>query len=293
MSNRRSGFVLCAVMVFLSFTLAGCRGSNTDDHIIAQYVDVVKSEKYILHALGGMEGQYTYVNSIDCLEENYAAGYRLFEVDVSFTSDGELVLAHSTDHNVWSKADWERKLGQPYDESHPLASYDEFMKFQIQGKFRPSSFMDLLDFMKEHNDFFVMIDPSFRNYDETVKLYSEIVRLADENGDLLSHMIIAGQSTDMMKAAKSVYDFPICNLYFSPDSRREESIYNPQDFIQFCKDNGILSFSVSSLVYTEEYASQMKDSGLICYVFTINDEQEAKRFFDMGADVVGTDFLRE
>lgn len=299
MDKRKRWLVPFAAVFALLFVFAGCRETAAGEDILAQnmdvieeYMDVVEREDYILHALGGMEGQYSYINSIDCLEENYAAGYRLFEVDVSFTSDGKLVLAHSTDHNVWSKADWENKLGQPYDESHPLASYDEFMKFQIPGGFRPSSFMDLLDFMREHDDLFVMIDPAYRDYEETVKLYSEIVELADRDADLLSHMIVAGQSTAMMKAARSVYDFPICNLYFSPDSRREESIFSPKDFIQFCKDNEILSFSVSSSVYTEEYASQMKDSGLICYVFTINDEQEARRFFDMGADVVGTDFLR-
>lgn len=292
MYKRKHRLVPFAAVLILLFVFTGCGKTAAAEDIIARYMHVVREEDYILHALGGMEGQYSYINSIDCLEENYAAGYRLFEVDVSFTSDGKLVLAHSTDHNVWSEADWEQKLGQTYDPSHPLASYDEFMAFQLPGGYRPCSFTDLLDFMKEHDDLFVMIDPAYRDYEETAELYSEIVRLADHDAGLLSHMIAAGQSTDMMKAARSVYDFPICNLYFSPDSRREKIIFSPQDFIRFCKENGILSFSVASSVYTEEYASQLQDSGLICYVFTINDEQEAKRFFDMGADVVGTDFLR-
>ena len=54
--------------------------------------------RYIMHALGGMDGKYSYTNSIDALERTYAEGYRLFEVDVSFTSDNKLVLAHSTNN---------------------------------------------------------------------------------------------------------------------------------------------------------------------------------------------------
>ena len=110
MQYQKNRFVFFIVVSFLSLVFIGCHDSNTDVNIITQYIDVVEDEKYILHALGGMEGQYTYINSIDCLEENYASGYRLFEVDVSFTSDGKLVLAHSTDHNVWSKADWASPL---------------------------------------------------------------------------------------------------------------------------------------------------------------------------------------
>jgi glycerophosphoryl diester phosphodiesterase len=65
-------------------------------------------------------------------------------------------------------------------------------------------------------------------------------------------------------------------------------VYEPEAFISYCKEHDILSFSIPADRFLEELA----DSDLISYVFTTNDEAEAQRLFDLGADVVGTDFLR-
>lgn len=47
----------------------------------------------IAHAGGGINGQ-NYSNSIEALEINYTKGFRYFEIDFSWTSDGELVCLH-------------------------------------------------------------------------------------------------------------------------------------------------------------------------------------------------------
>ena len=285
-------FVIILLIIFLGgVALYYFLGRDTED-------------RYIIHALGGMDGR-SYINSIDCLEACYDAGFRLFEGDVSFTSDGVLVMAHSSENNVWSRNDWEERLGQAYPfaaegevpedynaEKH-LATFQDFMNFRIQGEFKATSFGEVLDFMETHKDMYLMVDAGCRSYEDTKIYYHEIVKNAGGRTEVLDRLIVGGQTTEMVKAAKEEYDFPLVNLYYNSDEKREEIISTPEKFVAYCKENGITSFSVSSEVYTEDVARALEDSELTSYIFTVNDVEEADRFRSYGADVIGTDFLWE
>ena len=48
---------------------------------------------YVAHALGSIDGQI-YTNSKEAFERNYAAGFRLFEVDLVQLKDGTVLAAH-------------------------------------------------------------------------------------------------------------------------------------------------------------------------------------------------------
>ena len=263
--------------------------------VIESYQKCVEESDYFIHALGGI-GEDSYINSIDCLKQAYDAGYRLFEADISFTSDGVLVLAHSGENNIWSKNDWEKRLGQVYpfdDEGKHLCTYDEFMSFRIQGKYKACDLSELLDYMEEHKDMYLMVDAGCRSYEDTLTYYKEIVRVADGRTDVLNRLIAGGQTTEMVRAAREVYDFPIINLYYASDEKREEVLSTPEKFVEYCKAEGIISYSAASEVYTDEVAAVLGKSGLTGHIFTINDKAEAQRILELGADTVGTDFLWE
>jgi glycerophosphoryl diester phosphodiesterase len=248
----------------------------------------------MMHALGGMQDQYTYTDSIEALTENYNEGYRLFEVDVNLTSDGKPVLVHG-----WRKSDYQKRIGfDYYDEENVneneeyIPTYDSFMNFKIQDQFTATDFAQLIAFMENHNDMYVMIDVANRNYDDTVSIYRAMVETADGKTDVLDRLIVGGHTIDMIEAVKEVYDFKLFNLYFASDDIREERLWEVKDFIAYCKDNQIQSLSVASTVFTDEVAAEFEDSGLIIYVFTVNDEEEAEHFREIGASIIGTDFLR-
>ena len=304
--------IIMAVMAFLVVVSMIIKNrmdnASPESALLKDYRKTVSSSDYIIHALGGMDGEECYINSIDCLEKTYAAGYRLFEADISFTSDGVLVLAHSGENNVWSKNDWEKRLGQEYpfaddesgekpsvpegyDETKHLATYSDFMTFKIQGKYKASSFAELLDFMEEHTDMYVMVDAGNRSYEDTQTYYQEIVKAASGRTEVLDRLIAGGQTTEMVKAAREAYDFPLINLYYPADDKREEIIYTPEKFAEYCKENDITSFSVAKEVYTKEVAEKLEKSNLISYVFTVNDPSEDKQIRGYGADVIGTDYL--
>lgn len=302
-------FIVLIIGVTLALTLlfffhGDDRDDDKDDvdgkslqEYVADYRKTVEDSEYIMHALGGMDGEKSYINSIDCLELKYSEGYRLFEADVSFTSDGVLVLAHSGEDNIWTENDWELRLGQEYpldDSDKHLCTYEEFMGFKIQGEYTATSLAELFEFMKQHTDMYVMIDAGHRSYEDTLEYYRVLVETANGQTDILYRLIAGGQTTEMVRAARECYDFPLINLYYDSDEKREDIISTPEKFVDYCKQENIISFSTAKEYYTEEAAEVLsgEDSGLISYIFTINDITEAELMKTRGADIIGTDFLK-
>lgn len=280
--------VLCGIIYWCG------KNSVSKEKIMKNYRSTLADSRYMLHALGGMNGTDSYTNSIDALEKNYADGYRLFEVDVNLTSDHKVVLVHG-----WNKKDYKQRIGmENYNQEKAdekgryVPDYDEFMQFRIMGKYKASSFGELMDFMRKHRDMYVMIDVGNRTYDDTCDIYQAMVDAADSDDRVLQRLIVGGHTKDMISAVKSTYDFSLYNLYFAAESKREPDLTAPEDFIAYCDENDITSFSVAGSVYTQEVASVLDKSDLICYVFTVNDAAEAEKFFNMGVEITGTDFLR-
>src|SRR5450631_2076103 len=66
----------------------------------------------VAHA-GGAVGGLPYTNSRQALDGSWERGFRLFEVDLSWTSDGQLVLLHDwgpTVQSVWGAPEGRRTL---------------------------------------------------------------------------------------------------------------------------------------------------------------------------------------
>ncbi len=146
--------------------------------------------------------------------------------------------------------------------------------------------------MTKHDDMYVLVDVWNRNYTDMLTIYNAIVNSAGGNNSALEHLIVGGHSTNMINAVKSVYNFKIFNLYFAEEKSRDKALYTPKQMIDYCKANKIQGFSVDANVFTDDIAKQFKNSGLIIYVFTVNDQVKANHFLDVGASIVGTDFLR-
>lgn len=281
------------LLVVSFFLLSSCNGSDSNEQdAMRLYRDTVERSQFMLHALGGDSGR-TYVNSVEVLSAWYNRGARLYETDVWETSDGKLVLTHrnSTDGSL-SKSDCER-LGLEYPAD---PTFEEFMRCKVWGHYPTSSFQDLVDFMAQHDDLYVMIDIQNRSYADTKALYGKIYDVAYNGmggGSVLDRFIAGGWTSDMIRACRDVYDFKILNLYWAAESQRE--FKKAASFISYCKKNGITSFSTSTGRFKEDSRSIeiLIASGLISYVFTINDVSEYADFMLEYPDVncIGTDLL--
>ena len=273
------------ILIFISIVVTVTYVLKNID--IYKYKKTVSQENFIAHALGGIEGNQ-YTNSKEALENSYSKGIKLFEVDIRFTSEKKLVCVHG-----WSKKDYTEKLGLEYDEDNMVMSYDVFMNSKIKGKYTTIDFKELVSFMKQHNDMYVMIDIGNQDYENTKEIYTEIVNECNHDSKILNMFIVGGHTTNMIKAIQDTYDFKIYNLYWAnSNSKKDEEIDTKEEFLQYCKDNKILSLSTSVDTYSkeEETIKYFKENGLIVYVFTENNVEEAIRILE-NVDVVGTDYI--
>lgn len=112
-----------------------------------QYEFEPSRDRYIAHAGGEVNGVKS-TNTKDALDQNYAKGFRLFELDIIETSDGKLVAAH--DWNMWSRfTDYEGTLPP---------THAEFMKEKIYGDYTLLDMKGINDWFRAHPDATLVTD---------------------------------------------------------------------------------------------------------------------------------------
>lgn len=107
--------------------------------------------RLVAHAGGAVRG-LTYTNSREALDMNYAAGYRVFELDFHWTTDGRLVLVH----------DWSGTSAQFGVKPH-VFSYAEFAGLRRRDGFHQLTFEDLRRWLHAHRDALVVTDTKDSN----------------------------------------------------------------------------------------------------------------------------------
>jgi glycerophosphoryl diester phosphodiesterase len=105
------------------------------------------TSRYIAHAGGKIEGK-VYTNSLEALNLSYQKGFRLFELDIIQTIDGEFVAAHDWKH--WSKI-------TNYSGSIPV-SREQFLKIKLFGKYTPLDMDAINSWFYEHKDAILVTD---------------------------------------------------------------------------------------------------------------------------------------
>ena len=255
------------------------------------YLDTISANPFCAHALGGIDG-CIYTNSLEALWKSYEGGAKIFEADIHLTSDGQAVLVHGFKQNDFLKRIGEQYYPEGYKKSGEdyIPTYDEFMSYEIQGQFQPLDFKMLADFIKNHNDIYVLADVWAQDYDDTKKVYTAMCEACGYDPEVLDHIIAGGHTKAMIYAVKNVYDFKLLNLYYSDEIITES--FTADDFISFCHEQGIQSYSCADSYFTVERFEKLKEGGLISYVFTVDDPERARVLNACGVDVIGSNTLR-
>ncbi len=104
-------------------------------------------DRYIAHAGGEVDGIKS-TNSLEALNQNYKRGFRLFELDILETSDGQLVAAH--DWKMWARfTDYKGEL--------PV-SHSEFKKHKIYGTYTTLDMNGINKWFAAHPDAILFTD---------------------------------------------------------------------------------------------------------------------------------------
>ena len=280
-----------AGIIVIIFVLIGIVVYMRSTKLTLQYKNTISDSTYMMHALGGLENKYSYTNSYDALTTTYNDGYRLFEADIHFTSDKQLVLSHG-----WKEKDITERLGLDFSQYDGAMDLDTFKTIKIHGRFTPMTFGELCIFIEQHKDMFVMIDVGNLDYNETLEIYGAMVNNAEQvctsSNVVLEHFIVGGHTPDMIRAVKEIYPFELYNLYLAKENKRAEEIKTIDAFFEYCRENNISSLSMDKSVFTEEVKDAAAENNMICYVFTVNDLNDLQCDIDRSDIIIGTDFLR-
>ncbi|QHW33809.1 hypothetical protein GZH47_25430 [Paenibacillus rhizovicinus] len=241
--------------------------------------DWVRQTILISHALGGIE-QFAGTNSREALVHAYACGHRVFETDVSVTSDGHLVLRH----------DWEAGtypvLGQSVQKESGAMTLAKFEAFPIQGHYSPMTFQQLLAFMANHPDVLLVTDTKEADAAKAAAIFRKIVHeTKDVDPALLKRIVPQLYQADNYAAVDGVYPFKqyIYTLYMNQDS--------DEQVIRDMTEQGIRIAVMDENRYSPEFVQALKDKGIYTYVNTINDLERIKSLRASGVQGVMTDFI--
>ena len=111
---------------------------------------LLEDERTVVHGAGWIEDdfgkKYDYTNSFDALANSYRMGNRVIEIDFIWTLDEKLVCAHE-----------DEPFARGIESDGPLTEA-EFLEKKSNGLFTTMSMSMLADFMREHQDMYVVTD---------------------------------------------------------------------------------------------------------------------------------------
>lgn len=225
--------------------------------------------RLIAHAGGGMDG-HAYLNSLDALEHNYALGHRVFEVDFSWTADGELVAIHDWD------AAWRRGFRGDADGAVP--THAQFMRARMRGGQRQIDVARLDAWLAAHPDARIVTDVRGRNLHALQYLAT---RLGTRRRQLIPQMYHAHVYADLRALG---YEQIIFTLYATR--------LPPAALLDFIARTPLYAVTINPARDQADHLIEALTSGPVpVYVHTFNEVADLERFRARGVHGVYTDFL--
>lgn len=201
--------------------------------------------RFIAHAGGAIDGKQ-YTNSLEALNQSYAKGFRLFELDIIKTRDGIHVAAHDWPH-------W-RKITGFYGTMAP--THQEFMSQKIYDKYTPLDIEMINHWFSQHDDAFLITDK--------VNTPSIFADLFIDNKRLIMELF----STTAVIEATEIGDLrPMPNM----DLLRGDNSLS----VSQLKEMGITHVATSrrAIEGNNEMFDELKRNNIKVYVYSVNHDQ--------------------
>ena len=239
---------------------------------------------YVAHAMGGIDGN-SYTNSLEDFAENYENGHRVFEVDLSLTSDNKLAAIH--DWSVESTVGacefplTEDQLGRPLSEA-------EFKELKIKGLYTPLTFEDIVQLMYDFPDIYIVTDTKETEEPYITAQFQYILdTVTAVDPDLLDRIIPQIYNEEMYYSIMELYDWNsiIYTLY------NQGSEFSTLEVIDFSCRNGIRVITTFPGRADSLMLKDLLDSNCLIYMHTFNSPKDIEPFKEAGIHGFYTDFL--
>lgn len=229
----------------------------------------------IAHSGGGIDG-YKKTNSLQGWKYAYKHGTRVFDADLSFTSDGMIVLRH----------EWSDDLNQDNISEDNIPTYDIFMQTPILIKYQPMSLYNVINFMEKHDDIYVACD-----FKDGIEILIKLVSIFKDKNCLylLDRIIISLYDYQDYYQAKKVYDFKNYAL-----RQYEEIPHNYYELCEFClKEKIPVCMVTRNYIKEQDNISILTKKGITIFVATVNDYDKYIKYKKKGIKGIVSDFLTQ
>jgi hypothetical protein len=236
--SERQGYRMLEIRMLKSSALS----IRNDEEIIEQAKD---PNRFIAHAGGAIDGR-TYTNCKEALDLSYKNGFRLFELDIIKTKDGQFVAAH--DWNQWrDKNGFAGKV--PVD-------LKTFLSTKIEKHYTPMDMKAINQWFGDHKDAILVTD-KVREAKQFIEQFIDKDRLMMElfSFEAMDEAIALGIKEAILTEAR--YD------------------YLGDDKLKGLKDRGYTAMAVSirTILKKKEFYKKAKAAGIKIYAFHIGSDE--------------------
>ena len=233
--------------------------------------------KTIGHSFGMIDG-LDYTGAYEAFEENYAAGQRVFEIDLLPTSDHRLVLRHK----------WNDEIQTDFSNTN-IPTEAEFLKQKIYGYLTPLSFYDLCILMQKYSDMYIVTDTKYVDMERMVPEFEIMTdTLADGFEDIQDRIIVQVYTKEMFEIVSGLgYGQILFTLYNIWEGDTAEFT----ELCRYCVNKNIDTIMIREENYNLEIQKIADRYGIFLYLHTINDIAIAKEYIMNGVQGVYTDTI--
>lgn len=235
-------------------------------------------EKLIIHSLGEYRN-FVYVDTLEPLKYWYfEKKMHLFEADFLLSRDNHLILAHD------------------FKDFQVEPTLEEFKKSKGKGNSTRMIFEDLVLFMEENKDVYIITDTKYKDIQRIEIEFNEMTSILNNHKELYDRFIIEIYNERMfffLKEKYKVFKYYVFTLY-----QRWEPPWGLKDlegifsFIHKFKDkiNGILFFD---FLLSDYFFKFSRKYSVPIFLHTINDIKTVVKCLQNGVKGIMTDNLTD
>lgn len=230
------------------------------------------------HSFGGMNGK-TYHNTMAAFENGIRNGYKYFEVDLSYTTDGRLVLCHG-----WTAANC-KHTGFKYKKSFRYMPYWRLMCMRVHGN-RMISARNFYKKIRDMEEYTYEIDFHNVEGEDMEKRMRALEKDFGYDRRVLDRLLIQVYSKEMYEGIGDTSYFKNYQYLVG------KNIHNLDDILTYSLDHGICALAVRYNMAKSEYIQKIKNAGLYAMCYTVDkDVVLARNLLNCKVDTLCTDYV--
>ena len=233
-------------------------------------------EKLIMHSLGEYKN-FDYVDSLEPLKYWYfEKKMKLMEADFMLTKDNHTILAHD------------------FSDLNFTPTLEEFKKLKAKGNTTRMTFEDLVSFMLENKDLYIITDSKYTDIPRIEIEFEEITSILNNHKELYERFIIQVYNEKMylfLKEKNYLFKYYLFTLYLRWSPRR--GLKDLENIFDFCNKNKIIAIVLFEHLFNDNFIQLSRKYSIPLYLHTVNDIGKLVYFLQKGVKGFMTDNISD